>query len=85
MPGVFFLGLGLTFGFLYLIKNERNKLEWAKIPALILIIFSGFVFFNTTDSFLGNLILPLSLIASGGYLIHSATGNKSVQKKLEST
>ena len=27
---IFFLGLGLTFGALYLIRNEENKLEWAR-------------------------------------------------------
>lgn len=62
---VFFTGTGLTFGILYLIRNEENKLYWAKIPALILLIFgifSGAVVFVDFDENLG---FSFILIAAG--------------------
>ncbi len=82
--GTFFLGLGLSFGLLYLIRNEKNKLDWAKVPAIILIIFAGFVYVNTSDFFLANLVLPLTLILLGGYLVYSSIQSRSINKKLES-
>jgi hypothetical protein len=82
--GTFFLGLGLTFGLLYLIRNENNRLEWTKVPAVVLIIFAGFVYVNTSDFFLANLVLPLALILLGGYLVYSSIQNRSINKKLES-
>jgi len=73
----FFLGLGLTFGFLYLIRNENNKLDWAKVPALGLIAFSVFIYFVTSDSVVVDLLLPLTLIAIGGYLVYAATKSRT--------
>ncbi|NIR52931.1 hypothetical protein GWO43_30375 [candidate division KSB1 bacterium] len=80
MGSVFFLGLGLTFGFLYLIRNEQNKLDWARIPALILTVFAGFIFLMSTDLFYANLIFPLILIAIGGYLIYHSTQNRAMKR-----
>ena len=80
LGGLFFLGIGLTFGFLYVIRSETNKLDWAKFPAIILILFSGFLFLVTSDSHLANLILPLGLISLGSYLIYNSMQNKSVKR-----
>lgn len=77
--GTFFLGLGLTFGLLYLLHRE-NKLEWARVAALILILFSGFIYFTTTDSLLANLMLPATFIALGGYLVLKSLQNKPINK-----
>ncbi len=79
-PGTFFLGLGLTFGFLYLTRNEQNKLEWAKVPAVILILFSGFIYMTTTNSLLTNMILPLTFIGLGGYLVLKSMQSKPINK-----
>lgn len=73
LGSVFFLGLGLTFGFLYLIRNEKNKLDWAKVPALGLIAFAVFIYLVTSDSFVVDLLFPLALILIGGYLVYSAS------------
>jgi hypothetical protein len=78
--GTFFLGLGLTFGLLYLFHHEKNKLEWARVAAIIFIIFSGFIYFTTTDSLLANLLLPATFIALGGYLVLKSLQNKPINK-----
>ncbi len=78
--GVFFLGIGLTFTFLYLIKNERNNLNWAKVPAAILIFISGIIFLNTSDSVFANMLLPMALIICGGYMIYCSTQRSAFKK-----
>lgn len=78
--GTFFLGLGFTFGYLYLIRNEQNKLEWAKVPAVILILFSGFLYMTTTNSILTNMILPVTFIALGGYLVLKSIQSRPINK-----
>ncbi|MCG8605000.1 hypothetical protein MJD09_08390 [bacterium] len=76
---LFFLGIACTFGFLYLIRDEQNKLEWAKIPALVLALFSGFIFLVTQD-LAGTFLLPLILITVGGYLVFSSTQRRLLKK-----
>lgn len=80
--GLFFLGIGLTFTLLYFIRNEKNGLDWAKIPALILVIFSGFVFLNTADAWLSSLLMPLTVIVWGGYLIYRSSQSNLVKKTI---
>ncbi len=74
--GTFFLGLGLTSGLLYLL----HRLEWARVAAIILILFSGFIYFTTTDSLLANLLLPVTFIALGSYLVLKSVQNKPINK-----
>ena len=81
LGSIFFLGLGSTFGFLYLIRNERNKLDWTKVPALCLIVFSGFLFLVTSDSLITDMFFPVVLILLGGYLVYNATKQKSFVKQ----
>lgn len=76
LGSIFFLGLGLTFGLLYLIRNEENKLAWAKIPAIGLCVFAGFIYLVTADSFFVDLIFPIALILVGGYLVYDSTRRK---------
>lgn len=77
LGSVFFLGIGLTFGFLYLIRNEQNGLHWAKYPALVLIIFSGFIYAVSSDSWVAELFLPIALILVGGFLVFHSTKTRS--------
>jgi hypothetical protein len=37
MGGVFFLGLGLTFGLLYFVPTPYGRMKWARIPAAVLV------------------------------------------------
>ena len=74
---IFFLGVGLTFMFLYMIRNAENKLEWAKWPGGILLGFSVFVYLQNVDWMDGDFIFPAILILVGGFLIVRA----SIRKK----
>ena len=85
LGSVFFLGLGSTFGFLYLIKNEKNKLDWTKVPALCLVGFSGFLFLITSDSLIADMFFPIVLILLGGYLVYNATKQKSFVRQTNNT
>ena len=60
---IFFLGIGLTFGFLALLPGYESMLRWAFIPAGILILI-GLLISVTSDSIV-NLIIPALLILAG--------------------
>ena len=66
---VFLFGFSLIFWFLYLIKDEKNKLEWAKYPAAIFAIISFFVLSFVWNSSLSNFIFPISIILLGLYFL----------------
>ena len=85
LGSIFFLGLGSTFGFLYVIRNEKNKLDWAKVPALCLVAFSGFLFLVTSVSLITDMFFPIVLILLGGYLVYKATKQKSFVKQANNT
>ena len=85
LGSVFFLGLGSTFGFLYLIRNDENRLDWAKVPALCLVAFSGFLFLVTSDSLITDMFFPVVLILLGGYLVYNASKQKSFVKQANNT
>lgn len=69
---VFFLGLAATFGFLYLIRNEGNKLQWAKYPAIVLLLISLLCFLSALS--LGGFakIIAVVMIGGGLYLIYTS-------------
>lgn len=60
-----FLGLGLTFGGLYLLRGPERPLGWAWMPSLALLGFGVFILAVSGDVAFGGLILPLALIAVG--------------------
>ena len=60
---IFFLGIGLTFGFLAFLPGYESMLRWAFIPAGILILI-GLLISVTSDSIV-NLIIPALLILAG--------------------
>lgn len=66
---MFFLGIGLTFAFMYLMHDESNRLAWAKIPAIGFIAFAVFIFFASVDLVDSDLYFPLLMIVAGGWLI----------------
>ncbi|MCH7675711.1 hypothetical protein IH879_12260 [candidate division KSB1 bacterium] len=73
LGSLFFLGVGLTFGVLYLLRNEKNRLDWAKIPALCLISFSAFIYGVSSHSDFANFLFPILLIGLGVLLVFHAT------------
>lgn len=81
---VFFLGLGLIFWYLFLIKSKQNRLGWAQYPAIILSIFSFFILSITWDTQLTAILLPISIIIVGIYLIiHSFSKKVDASMKEE--
>jgi hypothetical protein len=73
---VLFLGLGLTFIFLYLQRNAENKLGWAIWPGGILSLFALFVYFQNVNWLDEDFIFPAILILVGGFLIFKASKKK---------
>jgi hypothetical protein len=67
---MFFLGIGLTFGFIFLIQDKNDRQEWARILAVGFIAFAVFVFIVSTDVIDAEGYLPLIMIAAGSYLIY---------------
>jgi len=66
--GLFFLGIGLTFGLLALLPSPQGKMRWSLIPAgilsimgLVFLLFSGDVF---------RIIGAVALIFLGAYFIY---------------
>jgi len=86
-PVIFFLGLSLTFGYLYSIRNTENKLDWAIWPAgatffLCILVFSSMMFHGIDD-----FIFPAMLIIAGIYLIRRNNGSsqKNTSPEVENT
>lgn len=65
--GVFFLGLGATFGALALTTTPLGQMMWAWIPAGILTLIGIFMILTVVD--LVAYLWPAALIITGGYLI----------------
>jgi len=74
---ILFLGIGLTFGFLYGIKDEKNRLDWAKYPAVLLMLFSLFLLAMIEAAIVLDLLLPAGFIIVGGILIYRGLRKRS--------
>lgn len=66
---VFFLGLGLTFSYLWMIRTAQNRLSWAKYPASGCFIIALIILMVSTSSVVSDLVLPALLVLFGAYLI----------------
>jgi hypothetical protein len=66
--GIFFLGLGLTFGLVYLLPNPAGRMSWALIPALVLLVLGISITAAAPEVFGG--LWPLLLILAGLYLLY---------------
>jgi len=73
---IFNLCLAGTFAFLYLIRNEKNKLDWAKIPAVILLVISVLFLFSALSWGLIVKIVSVGLLLAGFYLLLSGRRSK---------
>jgi hypothetical protein len=49
--GAFFVGLGLTFGLLYLLPTPHGRMKWALIPAAVLVAMGVLITAATTGGF----------------------------------
>ena len=66
--GVFMLGMGATFGAVYLLPTSEGRQHWAIYPAGVMLVI-GFFIMVSAAQFLGY-IWPLALIGLGAYLIY---------------
>ncbi len=67
-PGLFFLGMGLTFALVAVLPNSAGQMRWAWIPAGILFVM-GVVFSFAAGNLIG-LIGPAAMILGGLYLLY---------------
>jgi hypothetical protein len=65
--GIFFMGLALTFGLVYLLPTPHGQMTWALIPAAVLFVLGLIVVLATSSVF--QYLWPLALILVGGYLV----------------
>lgn len=68
--GVFFIGLALTFGLVYILPKPSGKLTWALYPAGILFLIGILVLLGATN--LTDFILPMVLLGVGIFVIYRA-------------
>jgi hypothetical protein len=61
---LFFLGLGLTFLLVALLPNPVGKMQWAYIPAVVLLLMGAFLGSAVTAG-LADYIWPVALIVAG--------------------
>lgn len=66
--GIFFLGLGVTFGLLYLLPTPGERMNWALIPCAILLIMGSFLMAAAVG--LLKFVGPGALILIGIYLLY---------------
>jgi hypothetical protein len=66
--GVFFLGLGLTFGLLALVPTPEGRLTWAWIPGVALLVMGLLVIGAAAN--LINYLWPAALILAGLFLVY---------------
>jgi hypothetical protein len=65
--GIFMLGLGLTFGLVYLLPSGDNRQRWALIPAAVLMLI-GVIIAAAAVQMLA-LAAPIALILLGVYFV----------------
>ncbi len=66
--GIFMLGMGATFGAVYILPTSEGRQHWAICPAGALLVIGFFIMLSAAQ-FLGYL-WPLVLIGLGAYLIY---------------
>jgi hypothetical protein len=66
---IFLSGTSLIFWFLYLTKDEKNRLNWTIYPALLLAIFSFFILSLVWENQFSESLFPISIILCGAYLV----------------
>jgi hypothetical protein len=65
--GIFFLGMALTFGLIYILPKPTGKAQWALYPAVILLLIGIMVTLGAVN--LINYVWSVGLLIVGGYLI----------------
>lgn len=75
--GIFFLGLGLTFGLLAFLPTEQGRMKWALIPAAVLLVIGVVITAATMAIF--KYLWPAALILVGVYVIFRMLGPRKAE------
>ncbi len=65
--GIFFFGLGITFGLVAVLPSPEGQMKWAWIPAGVLVLM-GLLIMAAAGNII-NYLWPAVLILGGGYLL----------------
>lgn len=71
---IFFFGLALTFGLVYILPKPSGRLKWALYPAGILLLIAVLVGLGAAN--LMNYVLPAALLIAGGFVIYQSLRRK---------
>jgi len=74
MGGIFFFGLGITFALLAVLPTPEERLTWAFIPALVLLVMGALI--TAAAAELINYVWPVALILGGLYLLFRVLGSR---------
>jgi hypothetical protein len=72
--GILFIGMGITFLLLSLVRDNGRRLSWGIYPAIPLLTLGLMIAFGTEASWA--IVGPVMLIAGGGFLILNALRKK---------
>jgi hypothetical protein len=80
--GLFFGGVGIVFGIVYLLRDETHPLGWARYPSLIALVLA--LLFLVSGLLRGGfwrLVFPLALIAAGCLIIRRSLTKRPISQK----
>ncbi|HPG39347.1 MAG TPA: hypothetical protein PLP19_01225 [bacterium] len=69
---VFFLGMGLTFVFLWTLANDANKLKWARFPAISCLLLSLYIYIDQVITIGIDSLAAGLLILAGVFIVFRA-------------
>jgi hypothetical protein len=67
---IFFIGLAITFGLVYILPKPSGRLKWALYPAGILLVIGVLVLLGAEN--LMEYVWPVALLVAGGYVVYRA-------------
>lgn len=75
--GIFFLGLGLTFLILTVVRTPEGRLTWPIIPAAVLLVMGALLVAQSVRAFA--YVWPIALVVAGAYLLFRAATSRSAE------
>jgi hypothetical protein len=75
--GIFFLGLGLTFLVLSVVRTPEGRLTWALIPAAVLLVMGALLVAQSVRAFA--YVWPIALVVAGAYLLFRAATSRPAE------
>lgn len=67
---IFFIGLAITFGLVYILPKPSGRLQWALYPAGILLLIGVLVYLGAEN--LIDYVWPVALLIVGSYVVYRA-------------